>query len=90
MLHCSRTALQKSLKSIPLGKQAIKILNYYLKINVSFVFSSPFLLAILFIYISSALPLSGFPSGNPLLHPVSPFFYEGAPQPTHPLPPYQP
>jgi hypothetical protein len=29
------------------------------------------------------LPFPGFPFGNPLAHLLSPFFYEGAPSPTH-------
>jgi hypothetical protein len=36
---------------------------------------------ILFIYISNVL-FPGFPSGNPLSHPSSPCFHEGAPFPT--------
>jgi hypothetical protein len=44
-------------------------------------------LDILFIYISNAIPFPSFPSGNSLSHPSSPGFYEGAPSPTHPIPP---
>ena len=39
----------------------------------------------LFTFQSLALP--GFPSTNPLSQSTSPCFYEGAPPPTHPLPP---
>jgi hypothetical protein len=35
-------------------------------------------------------PLPGFPSRIPLPIPTSPCFYEGAPLPTHPLPPHCP
>ena len=41
-----------------------------------------FLLDILFIYISNVIPFPSFPSGNPLSHPLSPCFYEGAHLPT--------
>ena len=48
-----------------------------------------FLLDILFIYISNVIPFPGLPSRNPLAHPSSPCFYEGAPKHTYPLlPPY--
>ena len=43
-----------------------------------------FLLDILFIYISNVISFPGFPSGNPLSHPPSPCFYEGASPPIHP------
>ena len=45
-----------------------------------------FLLDILFIYISIVIPFPGFPSRNPLSHPSSPCFYEGAHPPSYPLP----
>ena len=50
--------------------------------------SLPFLMDILFIYISNVIPFSGFPSRNPLTHPPSPCFCEGVSPHTHPfLPP---
>jgi len=49
-----------------------------------------FLLIILFTYISNVNPLPSFPSANPLFHTPSPYFYEGAPTPIHPLLPHHP
>lgn len=51
---------------------------------------SCFLLDILFIYISNAICFPSFPSENPLSHPTSSCFYEGAPSPTYPLLPPHP
>jgi hypothetical protein len=48
-----------------------------------------FFFLILFIYISNVISFPPCP-GNPLSLPHSPFFYEGAPPPTHPLPLYHP
>jgi len=58
--------------------------------SIQFLFS--FLsLDIFFIYISNVIPFPSFPSTNPLsLPPSPPHFYEGAPSPTHPLPPTSP
>jgi hypothetical protein len=35
-------------------------------------------------------PFPGLPFGNPLSSPLSPYLYEGAPSPTHPLPSSRP
>jgi hypothetical protein len=46
-----------------------------------------FLKILYFIYLHfKCYSLSSFPHWNPLSHPPSPCFYEGAPSPTHPLP----
>jgi hypothetical protein len=45
-------------------------------------------LDLFFIYISNVIPFPGFPPF--LKHPSSPYFYEGVPSPTHPLPPPHP
>jgi hypothetical protein len=47
-------------------------------------------LDILFIYISNIIPFPSFPSENSLSQPPLTIFYEGAPPPTHPLPPHHP
>jgi hypothetical protein len=49
-----------------------------------------FLLDILFIYISNVILFAGFLSANPLSYPTPLLFYEGAPLPSHPLPPHSP
>ena len=52
---------------------------------LTFYFFWKFLLDIFFIYISNAIPISGFPSENSLFHPAIPCFYEVVPAPTHSL-----
>lgn len=47
---------------------------------------SVFLLNILFICISNAIPVPGFPDRNHLSYSLFPCFYEGAPTSTHSLP----
>jgi hypothetical protein len=53
------------------------------KQNNSWFCSPPLVLDIFFTYISNIFPLTGVPCRNPLSYPPSPYFYEGAPPPTH-------
>ena len=64
------------------NKKTIRLAYLRNKIQLSIFFK----LDILFNYISNVISFPCFSFGNPLSHPPSSCFYEGAPQPTYTLP----